>query len=225
MRGHIEARTWSWCESLSIPAAHVAGGGVLVVPTESSYGLAVDPCDADAVAKVFEIKGRPAGKPLPVVGASLQQLSTLGLDMSAPVLAVARRLWPAALTAVVPIRAPIPASAGHATLAVRVPAHSALRHLLIEVGSPLTATSANATGDSPVTTPDSLVEWLRTREVRANVLVIDDGPLPGGSPSTLIDWVEPRMTDASTNPANGLRILRPGAVPVSSLVQGVDNSA
>jgi L-threonylcarbamoyladenylate synthase len=187
----------------------LARGGILAIPTESSYGLAVDPGNPDGVAAVYRVKRREAGKALPVVVAGAAQLAGLGVD---PNLYIVRRLlalWPAALTAVLPIAHPLPASAGAWSLAVRVPAHAALRELLSALGHGLTATSANLSGGEPILDPDAAAELLAGEDAT----VVDGGILPGGPPSTLVA-IE----------GEGLRVLRAGSFPAARLLQALGRS-
>lgn len=177
----------------------LARGGVLAIPTESSYGLAADPRNPDGVETIYRIKARDRGKPLPVVAASPEDLAGLGIDVDLPILSRLGRLWPAALTAVLPLRDGVeapPAAAGGRSLAVRVPDRPDLLELLRELG-PLTATSANVGGEAPILDPDALAPLLRDRDA----VIFDGGLLPGGSPSTIVRWGE-----------DGLEVLRPGRV-------------
>jgi L-threonylcarbamoyladenylate synthase len=160
----------------------LARGGIVAFPTESSYGLGVDPWNPAGVEAVYRIKEREAGKPLPVVIAGREQLAGLGID---PDLNIVKRLlafWPAPLTAVLPVARSLPASAGTRTLAVRVPDHGPLRELLAALGHGLTATSANRSGEAPVVDPAALAELLAGEDA----MVVDGGLLPGGPPSTLV---------------------------------------
>lgn len=193
---------WRWGEPAAPLAERLARGGVVAIPTESSYGFAVDPRNAEAVEFVYRIKGRPAGKPLPVVAAGIGQLSALGIDPGDPILKVLGRLWPAPLTAVLPLAQPLPAAAGAATLAVRVPAHERLRRLLAEIG-PVTATSANPSGEAPVLDPEAAAALLAGEDAA----VVDDGRLAGGPPSTLV----------ALRPEGGIEVLRAGAFPPERL--------
>jgi len=186
MSGAASVPRWRFGDDPTEIAAALAAGAILAIPTESSYGLAVDPRDAAAVEKVFALKGREAGKALPVVAARPGQLATLGVDIGAPAVAWARAFWPAALTVLAPLREPIAASGGLATLAVRIPGHAGLRELLAALGMPLTATSANPSGEPPFVDPEPLERWLAGAGVAT--LLVDGGPLPGGAPSTLVVW-------------------------------------
>lgn len=160
----------------------LARGGVLAIPTESSYGLGVDPRSAPGVAAVYRLKRRERGKPLPVVAADLDQILSLGVPEDAPGLSWAMARWPAALSLVAPIARPIPASGGDSTIAVRIPDHAGLRELLHLLEHPLTATSANPSGEAPYLGADEVATWLTGRDA----IVVDGGVLAGGAPSTLV---------------------------------------
>ncbi len=180
----------------------LARGEVVAVPTESSYGLAVRPDDLDAVARVFDLKGRDAGKALLVIAGSVEQAEEL-VEIADPWRERLGGAWPAPLTAVLPARRPLPA--GGATLAVRVPAHVLLRRLLLRVG-PLTATSANRAGEPPAESAADVVSALGD----SVGLILDGGRCPGGAPSTLVDCCvqPPRVLRAGAwtpDPAWGLK--------------------
>jgi L-threonylcarbamoyladenylate synthase len=198
---------WRWGEPVEPLARLVARGGVLAIPTESSYGLGVDPRSAPGVEAVLRIKGREGGKALPVVAASAEQLAGLGIALDLPILARLRRCWPGPLTAVVPIARPLPASLGGDTLAVRVPGHRRLRRLLADLGTPLTATSANRSGGEPLVEPAAVVELLAGEDAA----VVDDGRLSGGPPSTLI------ALPAAAGDGPRFVVLREGAYPRADL--------
>ncbi len=193
---------WRWGEPLAPLRATLRRGGLLAVPTESTYGLAADPWSAAGVAAVFRVKGRPPDKPLPVVLGALGQLAALGGDPDDPWLRRLAALWPAALTVVVPVAAGLPAAAGGNTLGVRVPDHRRLRELLAALGHGLTATSANRSGEPPC---------CRLAEVREllgglDAWVVEGGDLAGGPPSTIVALG-----------GRGFTVLRPGRYPVGGL--------
>jgi L-threonylcarbamoyladenylate synthase len=182
--------------------AALARGATIAIPTESSYGLAVDPRDERAVERVRRLKERPAERAMPVVADRLEALVALGVDGADPALAWAAARWPAALSVVVKLARPIAAAAEDGTLAVRIPGHEALRALLAALGRPLTATSANPSGEPPYLEPRALVAWLERRGAAA--LVVDGGRLPGGAPSTLVTWRDGAPV-----------VLRPGRVAIA----------
>ena len=177
---------WRWGDEIAPLAEHVLGGGILAIPTESSYGLAVDPLNERAVAAVFSLKGRSGAKPLPVVVAGPEQLGRLGVDWPVAAGGV-ERLWPAALSLLLPTRGAVAAAAGSGRLAVRVPGHGGLRRLLGELGIGLTATSANLAGTEPILDPAALEALVVGGDGDAMVRIVDDGVLAGGPPSTLVE--------------------------------------
>lgn len=193
---------WSWSDSLDLLHGLLDRGGLVGFPTESSYAIGADPTSVEGVGAVFRSKGRESEKPLPVVLGNLDQLQRLGGDPDHPVLRRLEQLWPAPLTVVVPIERPLPATCGSKWLAIRVPAHKKLQHLLTRLGRSLTSTSANLSGHEPVSDPRMLREILENHPS----LIIDDGDLPGGRPSTIIK-LEP----------DAIAVLRPGAYPTNQL--------
>jgi L-threonylcarbamoyladenylate synthase len=180
---------WRSGDDVATLAAALDRGGLVAIPTESSYGLAVDPRSETAVAALLRLKGEREGKPLPVVFGSEEALGALGVDRADPALAWARPRWPAALSVVVALATPLAASLGRHDLAVRIPDHDELRGLLVALGRALTATSANPSGAPPYLDPDELVAWLEGGAFAAGfaaVVVVDGGRLAGGPPSTLV---------------------------------------
>ena len=195
---------WRAGEPVGPLAATLARGGLLAIPTESSYGLAVDPRDAAGVEAIFRLKGRERGKPLPAVAADRAQIVALGVAADDPGLAWAERIWPAALSVVLPLARPLPASGGERTIAVRIPAHAGLRALLSGLGHALTATSANPSGEDPYLDPDAVASWLAA--AGADAALVDGGRLPGGPPSTLV-----------VLRSGAIEVLRPGRIEVAAL--------
>lgn len=202
---------WRWGDPVEPLRELLRRGGVLAIPTESSYGLGADPRNRKGVEAIYRIKGREPRKPLPVVVADLEQLAGLGIDPDLSILKVLSACWPGPLTAVLPMKRPIarpmssgeiPAAAGEPTLAVRIPGHEGLRRLLAALGHGLTATSANPSGGEPVLDPAGAADLLAGEDA----LVVDGGVLPGGLPSTLVAIEEA-----------GPVVLRTGTFPVERL--------
>lgn len=175
----------------------LGNGGLLAVPTETFYALSADPFSVAGVRRVFQAKGRDDGKPLPVLFGSRGQLARLGVDADAQTLDHYFGIWPAPLTVVFALRAPIAASRGASTLAVRLPAAKKLRVLLAAAGA-LTGTSLNRSGSPPLDDPDA-IEAVFRREID---VLIDGGRTTGGKPSTIVD--------ATKDPPT---LLRSGAFP------------
>ena len=193
---------WRWGDLVEPLQELLARGGVLAIPTESSYGLGADPRNRKGVEAIYRIKGREPRKALPVVVADLAQLAGLGIDPDLSILRPLSACWPGPLTAVLPIRSGIPAAAGEPTLAVRIPGHEGLRSLLAALGHGLTATSANPSGEEPVLDPEGAADLLAGEDA----MVVDGGVLPGGPPSTLVAIEE-----------GGPVVLRTGRFPVERL--------
>ena len=167
-------------EAVEAAGATIRQGGVLLLPTESYYGLGADPWNERGVERVFSLKARPEELSLPVLCADWQQIEALVVVPEEFRVKLAR-LWPAALTVVLPTVGDV-AAARRGTLAVRIPAHSELRALLYRLG-PLTGTSANRHGEAPSTTVDSALASL----AEAPDLALDAGATAGGKTSTLVD--------------------------------------
>ena len=171
--------------ALEEAAQVIRGGGVVAMPTDTLYGLAVDPFRVDAVAQVFAVKGRSAERALPLVAADVEQV----IEWIGPLPALARRLaaqfWPGPLTLIVHAPAALASgvTGGTGTVGVRVPAHEVARALCRACGMPLTATSANVSGASPSSSPDDVERTLGDRID----LLIDAGLTLGGPPSTIVD--------------------------------------
>ena len=168
-------------DQIATVAKRLVSGGVAVLPTDTIYGLHAVAADAAAIDRLFNAKKRPSHQPLVVLCANLNQIRGLGVDANSRVLEALMRLWPAPLTAILPIAAPIAASAGKNTLGVRIPAVGWLRELLAET-SPLASTSVNVSGERAIyNTKEIPVELLSAVDI-----VLDAGELRGDS-STLID--------------------------------------
>ena len=159
-------------------------GGVAVVPTDTVYGLAARPEDAEAVRAVFRAKGRPEGMHLPVLAASVAQVRALGVAFNAAAAVLAERWWPGPLTLAFGfdpgLERPI-WLAGREEVAVRIPDHDFLRALLGQTGA-LLVTSANPHGAPTPRTAHDVAASLGP----AVDLVVDAGPLDD-VPSTLVN--------------------------------------
>jgi L-threonylcarbamoyladenylate synthase len=188
---------WHFGDPIEPLRALLARGGVLAVPTESSYALGADPRNRVGVETVYRIKERAADKALPVVVAERGQMADLGIDRDLPILEALSACWPGPLTVVLPL------AAGTGTLAVRIPGHAGLRGLLAALGHGLTATSANRSGGEPIVEPEDLPALLAGEDA----VIVDGGSLPGGAPSTLvaIDGGVPVVLRAGSFPVEKLR--------------------
>ncbi|NIJ21906.1 L-threonylcarbamoyladenylate synthase [Sphingomonas naasensis] len=189
-------------------AAVIRAGGCVAVPTETVYGLAANATDSQAMAGIYEAKGRPSFNPLIVHVPDLAAAEIIALFDDAA-RALAQRFWPGPLTLVLPLRpeAGIASlvTAGLDTIAIRVPDHRAMQSLLDASGVPLAAPSANASGSISPTRAAHVAASLAGRIP----LVIDDGPTSAGLESTIV---------------MGRTILRPGPLSAQDLFSGEGRS-
>ena len=180
-------------------AALLRAGKLVAFPTETVYGLGADATNGKAVAAIFAAKGRPRFNPLIVHVEDLEQAERLAVLPDAA-RKLAREFWPGALTLVAPRRADcavsLLASAGLDTLAIRAPSHGIARALLKEIGRPLAAPSANASGHVSPTTAQHVADELGDRVD----LILDGGATPLGIESTVVGFVDGKAM-----------LLRPGA--------------
>lgn len=191
-------------ETIAEAARLILAGEPVAVPTETVYGLAADATNAAAVARIYEAKGRPSFNPLIVHVPDLETAQQIG-EFSDEALALARQYWPGPLTLVVPLRkgsviASI-ATAGLATVGLRVPSHPAMQALLRASGRPLAAPSANASASISPTRAEHVSKSLGGRIA----LIVDGGPTQNGIESTIV---------AASGAA--LRLLRPGPIEVDA---------
>lgn len=170
-------------DALLSAAAAMRAGGIVGIPTETVYGIAVVP-QAEALAAVIRAKQRPEEKGIPLLIDGLDQLVGL-VEISGPAQRLAERYWPGALTLVLAVHRPelIPPllTGGRDTLALRIPDHPVPRALARELG-PIAVTSANRSGEPPTKTAAALIETVGD----SLALVLDDGPVRGGVASTVV---------------------------------------
>lgn len=177
-------------------------GEPVVFPTETVYGLGAPVFDEKAIRRVFEIKGRPADNPLIVHISQLNQVERIAEEIPPSFYLLARYFWPGPLTLIVKRKPTVPAivSAGHPTLAIRMPSHPLALALIDAVGEPLVAPSANLSGrPSPTCAADVWEDLAGKVEC-----VLDGGPCTVGIESTVL-LLQP------------LTLLRPGQITKEQL--------
>jgi L-threonylcarbamoyladenylate synthase len=185
-------------DAIEEAAKWIRNGGIVAIPTDTLYGLACDPFRADAVARVFAVKGRSAGRALPLIAADAEQVAA-HLGTLPPLGArLAAHFWPGPLTLIVVAPAALvrEVTGDTGTVGVRVPADEVARAIAAASDRPITATSANVSGDRATSDPDAVERTLGG----CIDLLIDTGPTRGGAPSTIVDVtsVEPRLVRAGT---------------------------
>ena len=194
-------------EAIDAAARLIDEGYPVAIATETVYGLAADATNAEAVARIYEAKGRPSFNPLIVHVPDLTAAERIGV-FGNEARALADQYWPGPLTLVVPLRAdagiaPLVA-AGLSTIALRVPAHPAMQALLRRTGRPLAAPSANASGRISPTRAEHVLKSLDDRIP----LIIDAGPTERGLESTIVAATDGRI-----------RLLRRGPVEVAGAIE------
>jgi L-threonylcarbamoyladenylate synthase len=183
----------------------IASGGVIVYPTDTFYGLGVDPRNAAAVKRLFAIKERQEGQPILLLIADADDLQEWVDEVTPHAEGLMRKFWPGPLTLVFKARPTVLAdlTAQSGTIGLRVPGNELTRSLLRSVGRALTGTSANISGrPSPRTAQEAAAIAARVD------LILDGGETAGGQPSTIVDV----SRDVP-------RVIREGAVPASEVVQ------
>lgn len=175
----------------------LGSSGLIALPTESFYGLAVAPFDKQALARLWQVKGRSEGKPILVLIGERHQLEPFVRTIPPAAIVLMNAFWPGPLTIVFPSAVALPdaVTAGTGSVGIRLSAWHPLVDLLRRIG-PVTGTSANREGLPPLRTAEEVQHSLG----EGIDLIIDAGPTPGGRPSTVIDIQGP------------IRIIRDGAI-------------
>ena len=198
---------------VAVAAARVLEGGLVAIPTETVYGLAADADDAAAVARIFAVKGRPAGHPLIVHVAGAAELPAWAAVVPPAAAVLADACWPGPLTLLLPRAARVidAVTGGRDTVGVRVPAHPLTLELLARTGRGLAAPSANRFGRVSPTTAAHVLADLGAFLDPTRDAVLDGGPAPVGVESTIVD--------CTTDPP---QLLRPGGIPTEDVERLLD---
>jgi L-threonylcarbamoyladenylate synthase len=164
-------------------AERLKRGELVILPTDTVYGLAAHPSVPGARDRIVLAKGREADKPIPLLAADAADVRRYGAELTGPEGELANRFWPGPLTLVLRVKG--------TTEGFRVPDCAVTRAVLRESGGILLVTSANRSGDPPALTAEEAARCLGS----AVTLVLDAGPAPGGTPSTVvrIDHGRPRI--------------------------------
>jgi L-threonylcarbamoyladenylate synthase len=184
-------------------------GGLVAFPTDTVYGVGAHAFLPKAVEKIYQVKGRPLSKAIPLLLASAESLTQVAQDITPETWLLTKKFWPGALTVVLHRKPVVPdiVTGGGPTVALRVPDHPFALRLIRAVGTPLATTSANLTGYPDPRTAQEVVDYLEGRID----LILDGGRCPGGIPSTVVDLT-------STPPA----IVRTGAISHEELEQELE---
>ncbi len=182
----------------------IKNSGLVAIPTETVYGLGANGLDESAVAKIFEVKGRPQDNPLILHISKVEDMEQFCHSIPKAAYALAEAFWPGPLTMVLPARDTVPkrTTAGLDTVAVRCPDCDITREIIALAGVPIAAPSANISGKPSTTTAQHVYD----DHAGKIPLIVDGGPCRVGVESTIVD-----LTDASP------RLLRPGGITPEQL--------
>jgi len=186
--------------SLGEAVLTLRAGEVVAYPTETVYGLGVDPFNADAVKKLFQVKGRPESKPVLLIVSDPARLSELALEITPQARACMDAFWPGALSLLLPKKESVPDAlcAASPWVCVRCPGGGFARDLCAAFGGAITSTSANKSGEAPAITVNEI-------NMPGVALRIDGGELGKLAPSTVF------------NPATG-EVVREGAISKAAVM-------
>lgn len=190
-------------DGIAAAATAIRAGKLIILPTDTVYGIAADAFTPRAITGLLAAKGRGRAMPVPVLIADVDTLEGVSTNLSSTARLLTRACWPGGLSVIVEHPPSLAWDLGDAkgTVAVRVPDDDLARDLLRETG-PLGVSSANRSGRPPARTADDAIEQLGA----VVAVVLDDGPRAEGEPSTIVDCT-----------ADPPRVLRVGAVPESRL--------
>ena len=189
-----------------IAAKIIRQGGLVAIPTETVYGLGANGLDEQAVARIFEAKGRPQDNPLILHVAEPREMEKFCHSIPESAYLLAEKFWPGPLTMVLPARSIVPkrTTGGLSTVAVRCPDNDTTREIIRLSGVPIAAPSANLSGKPSTTTAEHV---LHDHDGRIDAIV-DGGPCRVGVESTIVDLTEERP-----------RLLRPGGITPEELME------
>jgi L-threonylcarbamoyladenylate synthase len=186
-------------------------GGIVAYPTETFYGLAVDPDNEQAIAALYALKQRNSSKPLSILISDESQLSTLACYIPDVYKTLIQCFWPGPLTLVCSRPAHLRRESSFyskKTLAVRISSHSVATQLCRLWGKPITATSANVSGNSPLLSAEEVRDLWGTKVD----YILDGGKNAGGKGSTIVQW---------SHKTGELAILREGVVETGKIVKSL----
>ena len=192
--------------TMNLAVQILANGGLVAIPTETVYGLGAAINNEISIAKIFTVKGRPHDHPLIVHLAHVDQLHLVAHNIHPDAIKLAHACWPGALTLLLQRSEKVSMSitGGRDTVAVRIPDNAFTRQLIIDLGSPIAAPSANRFGKVSPTTAQHVCDDLQN-DVD---LIVDDGASSIGVESTIVDF--------SVSPP---QLLRPGGIPIEDIEQ------
>ena len=183
-------------------------GGLIALPTDTVYGLAVDPWNGEAVSKLFKVKSRSELKSIPVLLRGEAAINEVAVEVPERVRTIAEKFWPGPLTIVVRRKSELPSEISATdTIGVRAPDHK-FANTLLRMYGPIAATSANLSGQTAASSAEQVVSSLSGMID----LIVDGGESAGGVSSTVVDFT-----------ANAPELLREGPISLDSVLRVWEN--
>jgi len=209
MNNKTELLSLSHPNAIYKATAVIQAGGLVAFPTDTVYGIGVSAFNRKAIEKVYDVKGRSHLKAIPILVGDVQDLDQITQPIPLYIQQIIDNFWPGALTLVLPLLPELPGNLSPwPTVGLRIPDHDQVRRLLRETG-PLAATSANLSGKPSALTADEVFNQLEGRID----LILDDGPVPGGQASTVLDCSGEK-----------LKVLREGPISLAAIHHVIDEN-
>ncbi len=177
-------------------------GGVVVYPTDTVYGLGADATNEEAVQRVFNIKKRPTNKPVPLIVSDLEMVGKLAF-LNKKIEETLLTIWPGPVTVLLQKKFSLPESvtAGLKTIGLRIPDYKVTHYLVVRCGCPITATSANISGQPPSNKIEEVLSQFKNMPYAPD-LVLDAGDLNFSEPSTILDLSNGKPTVTRVGPVS-----------------------
>ncbi len=197
-------------EALDVTSRAIMGDGIVAVPTETFYGLCARYDCESALERLYAIKGRTKNRALPLIIGDEAMTGLVANEVTGVAKILAGRFWPGPLTLLLDARKDLPEliTAGTGRVAVRVPGPSFALDLVRSVGVPLTATSANISGQPPAECASEVIDYFGDKLD----VVVDAGRTPGGMPSTIVEVT-----------GGQVRIARPGKISEKEILDALES--
>ena len=199
----------SWESMIAETQKVLKGGGVIAFPTDTFYGLGANPYNTKAVDKIYSIKGRDPEKPLLLLIDSILKLDDMVEEISEASAKLIESFWPGPLTILFKPKHTIPKNITTGLIGIRQPGNLITRKFLAGLNYPLTAPSANISGEDPTTTAEQVKDRLGNKVD----LILDAGICRGGEPSTLVDTTQ-----------TPIRLVRAGAINFKSIQESLNET-
>jgi L-threonylcarbamoyladenylate synthase len=194
----LKIRNKNSTEVVSLAVQALRNGSLVIIPTDTVYGIAADPRAAGAEERLYLAKGRDRNKPVPLLAASIAGIEKYGAALNDIERKLAERFWPGPFTLVLGV--------GNRTEGFRIPDFGITQELLRELGDVLRVTSANLSGEPPALSAEDAIRALG----ESADVVLDAGRSPGGTPSTVVKVERGRI-----------KVLRAGAISLETLEKGI----